>query len=53
MPCKKSKLWIIEKDWKTFTATRYKDKPFYESTISEGTKLDNLKPWIWGLNKQA
>ena len=46
-PClAKGQEWIIETDqMNTFTATRYEDKPLY-------ARLENLKPWIWGLNKQ-
>lgn len=45
-PCPKRLEWTIETDqMKTFTATRYEDKPFY-------ARLENLKTWIWGLNKQ-
>jgi hypothetical protein len=45
MPGKKPRVWIIETEQKTFAATRYKDEPFY-------ARLENSKPWIWGLNKQ-
>lgn len=54
MPGKKSRIvWIIETDQKTFTATRYKDEPFYANYYKQkDIRLENLKPWIWGLNKQ-
>lgn len=49
MPCKKSKVWIIEKDWKTFTATRYKDEPYHESTINKQRhEVRQFKAMDWG-----